>query len=328
MRLEESFGTARQGPNQSMTNWLAYLENIAEELSAVGVVISDVRLANRLVSGLSPQFDSIKQALRARSDGPSLEAVRKHLLSYKLESSVSAKDTTPPLDPFVINRPYAHNNTHRGPMATAMIAEAPCPFHPNHPCYCPRYLPPSAVSPPVQSPLPPSTSSTSRPTQDSVSSHTTVPPIPSYCFSPYFSPYPSTLICHSCGKIGHTQNRYWLRFPHLCPVDPFRGARFPDRYFPGTSLDTPASASNATPIANPRGSALVTQAFDQPPPVRGQITDPYSFVGPESTATPRDYSHAFVSVHQALSPDNLHRNQYCLSSQNNAYVTGTEEPGK
>ena len=189
MRLEESFGTARQGDNQTMTDWLAHLDNLAEELGSVGVEISDVRLANRLVGGLAPQYDSIKQALHARTDGSSLDAVREHLLSYELEASLPNKDPVPipnssatPL--FHINRPYAHNHTHRGPMATAMLNTtavpntSSCPIHTHQPCLCPIPSPPHSAS------------STAR--------------LPSASYR--FSPYPS-LVCHACGNIGHTQNR-------------------------------------------------------------------------------------------------------------------------
>ena len=46
-----------------MTHWLAHLEDLAKELCAVGVDVSDTRLANLLVGGLAPQYDSVKQAL-------------------------------------------------------------------------------------------------------------------------------------------------------------------------------------------------------------------------------------------------------------------------
>ena len=372
MRLEESFGTARQGDDQSMTDWLAHLENLAEELSSVGVDISDIRLANRLVGGLAPRYDSIKQALRARSDGPSLAAVREHLLSYELEASVhasknlipaSSPSVSPVPPPFYIPRPYAHNNTHRGPMATAMLHSNPCPVHPTQPCLC---LPASATASPP-------TASSSR-----------APPS-SFRFSPYPSPYSShpSLICHACGKDGHTHNRCWLLYPHLRPQEPIR--RFPDPYgyhHPGFSLPSnpilpppgvlqpfrspPTDPRFRSPPIDPRSLSQPRSTFPAPvpgtanlaihsptasplesqqspdgpyvfhplPAVDQQLHQPppdnsYSFAGPDSTVSPHDYSHAFVSVHQALSPLEFRSTQYCLSSRLlSPSLGGIDEPGK
>ena len=49
MRLEECFGTARQVASQSMADWIAYMENLSEELIAVGVDVTGERLANSIL---------------------------------------------------------------------------------------------------------------------------------------------------------------------------------------------------------------------------------------------------------------------------------------
>lgn len=71
MRLEVCFGTARQVASQSMTDWIAYMENPSKELIAVGVDVTGECLASRILGGLASDHDSVKQALRARDGGPS-----------------------------------------------------------------------------------------------------------------------------------------------------------------------------------------------------------------------------------------------------------------
>lgn len=127
MRLEESFGTDRQNPSQSMSDWIAYMEGLSEELIAVGCDVSDVRLANHILVGLAIQHDAIKQALHARDSGPKLDVIKEHLLSYELDHPFPKSPLPNVPTPYSVPRPYTYNNTHQGPIATAMPTHIPGP---------------------------------------------------------------------------------------------------------------------------------------------------------------------------------------------------------
>ena len=101
----------------------AQMENLAEELIAIGSNVSDDRLANRILGGLAVSHDSVKQALRARAGGPNLGVIKDHLLAYELDRQVTEPVPEPPL--YSVPRPPSHNNTHYGPMA---VRRSPCLF--------------------------------------------------------------------------------------------------------------------------------------------------------------------------------------------------------
>ena len=331
MRLEESFGTARQGHTQSMSDWIAHMETLAEELIAVGSQVSDDRLANRILGGLDASHDSVKQALRAREGGPNLDAIKDHLLAYELDRQITNDDKPTPAPPlYSIPRPPAHNNTHYGPMATAMpvletrgtpsvdhsaVPSIPGPFRTAYPAhrYSPYGTPGSSLFPSNAAP-------------------------------------PQTLSCHACGKLGHTQNRCWLRFPHLKPQwvkdqEIWREARLLERLRTAPVSNPPAMAHIAVtsdipplPSLQPPAPTTTTTPVTSVAATPCAPPTPYAFAGPDSTVQPGDYAHAFFAIDDALSPGLTPRQHYCFSLQSqpsvrssfrsNGQILAGDEPGK
>ena len=124
MRLEEAFGVARKSNDQSMSQWIAYMKSLVSQLRGVGVTIDPNKVANRILNGLDAIHDPMKYALQARSGNLTVEVVTEHLLAWERQNlSValpSASTNHPTQQPYRISPMAAQNNTHRGPMATAL----------------------------------------------------------------------------------------------------------------------------------------------------------------------------------------------------------------
>ena len=299
MRLEEAFGIARKPNDQSMAQWIAYMKSLVSQLRGVGVIIDPNKVANGILNGLDSVHDPMKYALQARSGSLTVEVVTEHLLAWERQNQSNAPVVSPPLAPYRISPMPAHNNTHRGPMATALAADSSTAATPTPPasstptqcnCTCCDHTHPRTGA--IRSPTSPSR----------------------------FSPYPTPVQCHYCGKFGHTHSRCWSLYPHLRPAwmppPTTSDNRLPDLRLPPRPPNPTALLSSSTP--DPSTSSAVTLSS-------------YQFSGPESSNLSSSQSHTFVSSIESPEP--------CLSLQQipqaftcppkfDGQVNDGDEPGK
>ena len=190
MRLEEAFGIARKSNDQSMSQWIAYMKSLVSQLRGVGVTIDPNKVANRILNGLDAVHDPMKYALQARSGNLTVEIVTEHLLAWECQNQSIAIPSTlaspnqpnqPNPQSYRITPMAAQNNTHRGPMATALTTTNTSTNPSPVPACCCNCCDHSHHTGAIRS--------QSNPQSQSSSSR--------------FSPYPTPLLCHACGKYGN-----------------------------------------------------------------------------------------------------------------------------
>ena len=257
----------------------------------VGVTIDPNKVANRILNGLDSVHDPMKYALQARSGTLTVDIVTEHLLAWERQNqSIPAPAAVATQPQYRITPMAAQNNTHRGPMATALNTTTANPTPANNQttcrCNCCDHTHQAGA---IRSPSHSTPASSSR-----------------------FSAYPTPLLCHACGKYGHTHSRCWSRFPHLRPSwIPAPASNNPDT----RSLPVPDNRlPPRPPVPNP--TALITSATEPVTSSDRAITS-YQFSGPDSSSLP---PHTFVTSHEP-----------CLSLQHlnfDGNVGENDEPGK
>jgi len=85
MRLEEQFGRAKKKDNQTMSQWISHIKNMASQLREVGVDVSTERVTNRILNGLDKAYQSLRYSLRARAGPLKVEVVTQMLLAADME---------------------------------------------------------------------------------------------------------------------------------------------------------------------------------------------------------------------------------------------------
>ena len=193
MRLEEVFGIAKKSNTQSMSQWNAYIKSLVSQLRGIGVIIDTSKVANRILNGLDSVHDPMKYTLQACSRALTVEIVTEYLLAWERQNQSASQFSVPA--PYTITPMAAQNNTHHGHMATALST--------------------TSAPPPSNTPQ---SNSQSICCFNCCDHHQSLPgAVRSPSSSSRFSPYPTPLLCHACGKYGHSHSRCWSRFPHLRP---------------------------------------------------------------------------------------------------------------
>lgn len=355
MRLEEEFGSARKSTTQSMGEWIASVKSLVAQLRGVGVTISDTKAAHRILNGLGKEYESMRHALQARTQDLTVSDVSDHLLSWDTPARtvvlpLSPVAPIPPVPHFPAPDVYhvasvpAHNNPHRGPMATAMVTTADS-------------------SAPVSS-LPCSTSLAHQVSCCCQASQSHA--------AARFHPYASSMFCVACGKSGHLQHRCWTRYPHLKPQwmrdrdhdrdldrhrdydrlrdidrmreldrnrdfnrqrdDRARERDRSDRYrpsLPDSNRDRPDSTRD-----RPLGHTAHVATADPPPRSYSPIPPPnpstYSYLGPDSLppSSGADPDHAFPTLHDNLANRASFTDEYCYTLRDSPQLLSSRPPSE
>ena len=318
MRLEDDFNSARKLDQQSMSQWIARVKSLVTQLRGVGVMVPPEKVANRILNGLGDKFDPMKYALQARSGALTVEIVTEDLLSWETSAArltLPPASIPPPAIPYYVASVPSQNNAHRGPMATAMSMNP-------------------VTAPPLTCSCTCAVHSHAVPTAPGPARHPV--PVSSQRFTPYPTtiPVPSSppLVCHACGRLGHTQNRCWVRFPQLRPQwmrDIVAGS-------PATPAPTAPSRPQLHLAQDVHSLVHLEQDALGPDPAAFSL-DSYNFSGPDTPAEPpADTSHAFM-LHHHLANRSSFSNEYCFTLRDHPRllsqrVVGSlhpdDEPGK
>lgn len=208
MRLEDAFGIARKSNDQSMPQWIANMKSLVSQLRGVSVIIDPNKVTNRMLYGRDSTHDPMKYDLQACSINLTIEIVIEHLLVWEQKNlSLTAPQHTVHnvATPYRIIQMATQKNSDRGPMATALTTTTVTNFSTTN------------VSPVNSAYLNQTTNICSCNCCDHNHHAGAARSQASHSASSRFSCYPTLLLCHACGKYGHTHSGYWSRFPHPHP---------------------------------------------------------------------------------------------------------------
>ena len=335
MRLEEEFGSARKQEAQSMSQWISYMKTLVAQLRGVGIVIPSNKVANRILNGLGDRHESMKYALQARGGELTVELVTDHLLSWQAEAD--RKQCVQPTTSFRFPPMAGQNNTHRGPMATAMtMSQENIPHIPPATCICQCICGYAASNGhpgrPIQSNGNPGGIQSNGNPGGAIRNQ-------GQGLAQRFSPYGPA--CQACGKLGHTQNRCWLKFPQLKP----QWARDVDTQQGQHPIgQQQATVQTGQPVV--QGTQQQPGTIYQPVPLRpvgleqsfpsqstyfsqqahftqeAGATTSFAFMGP-STEDDNDIAHAFLTVHELLGNRVRFNNEYCFTLRDQPCLMST-----
>jgi len=212
MRMEEKFGRAKKEDSQTMQQWISSVKTLAAQLREAEVDITPIRVAHRILSELPKDYDTIKYSLKARLGPLSIEVVTEHLLEaeqdMKERTIEKEQKENRPINALNQSGSPSTSSTYQiggqlsRPRATAMPMYTEVQSRP------PVYTEVQSCPPGCHCSIHVHASGSIGPNRHER---------PSYRQHPYGREQRDSLYCHFCCNLGHTQNRCWLKFPHLRP---------------------------------------------------------------------------------------------------------------
>jgi len=181
LKVQDTFGKARQKPDQSISSWVSHMKSLANQLRVMGEDIEQNKVAHRILNGVGKEYRSTKASLRA-SQQLTVDMVSQQLEAAKLEIAEEAEENsfdTKTTYQYNVNPRQVYPGSMHGPTAVAM----PTVNAQQHSTY--NTLPP-----------PPG------PYQQSYASATS-------------HPHSYRSQCNACKQLGHLEASCWIKHPHL-----------------------------------------------------------------------------------------------------------------
>ena len=198
MRLEQEFVSCKMSPIESVEKFITKVKSKAQELRAVGGDITAARTSNIILAGLPREYLPVT-VMMARPGDLRLEDVIDAVLSQ--EATLKRLDSIKTM-PVPHLSPATTAMSHQRAMSYPSCPNTNCTYHHNN-----------------QHPGGPARSSLGYSQHPGGPARSSPGYASQYRVSPYRKSGPSgeTLRCYYCGKLGHTQNVCFNKYPHLKP---------------------------------------------------------------------------------------------------------------
>ena len=197
MTLEQEFVSVRMSPDEPVEKFVTKVNAKAQELRAVSIDISPARMSNIILAGLPRDYLPVVTAMTTRPRALRIEDVIEAVLND--EMTLKRYDST---------IPKPTHQLHHSATVTAMSHQMSnsCP-----PCNCQHSQQHSGPIRNHQGDNYLRQQYGNLPARQGYANK--------YCASPYSSNNSGEYLrCHYCGKLGHTQNVCFNKFPHLRPT--------------------------------------------------------------------------------------------------------------